>query len=1518
MVDKLYQRVQTSTGGQKQLYQNHSKNNTKQVGNNGVENKARKDGGSGEKDVRERQLHKDRITSQEANQRQMRSADKDKKDTNKINTDLPRQQQVQTPQQQHTKSFNMPGQVKSILPKNLEDSRSRGSPSPKPRSQQTYKDNLQHQYTHGINVFKSKARETSQQRSSHNFNAKDQNNVSNYNSQSSHLTHSTAAAGNTIDEPINIQTLHYNQQQQQTQYNNNSYYNNNSSQKLNDYMQADTEEITDKNRDYYHEQYERQDFSDQLRILRGSFPPTPMNAKESDEFRHLTLKELQILLEKEKELHKLSMEVELMKQQQLLQQVVEDNQIKATIVISSDEFLEEGDDHNNYNDNQSPRNILQYQQKLEQQQNMIDKQQSSHQSNDNSLEDNNSKVNDDQNDLNDDEDLDKNQNQSDSDDNNQNKMDQYLQQYIQEDDVKNDHIDQFHSQNDVDQQIYEDQNDHDDSQHQQLIENDHIEDHDDLQNSGIQDHQFHQQDYQTRNHVQQNKRQSLPLEEEIDKHLEEEDKVNRILQTLQNSLIKPQESLNNSQIQQNSPHQQQIEQQLANQVQQQLDDNSAIHNLSSILHDENTLAIIDPNDEQQDLRCLQSDIAREDQENNFLSVGGNHNQNDQSGADYQSNNNDEDEPIPRPMSVLDQRFGSNNNQMLVLSQAPVLLEVSSSKQIQVVDEDQLASLEGIEVRLQSDDSQIVDDQVVQIQEDSVVIDMPLQMRKTFIGDGINVSHQDLQEEEDHNSQPVNIQIKVNVQQIQPTQDGQNLGVPKQDVFQVRKKSKQSDQSKLTESVNKQTVVKNDSSQVQKDINQGSPQTTQKELKETQAPSQKLAPQVNIDSIEIGSIIDVSIKQKTSTFQNQSSLLTEDNFDERFMYKVNTMSTTNFQEWKQQNDQLEKPQPQKTVTSSLQPIGMLQPVDKELIALISQFINEKSSLKNGAKTDFMVDLQHYIRHYDQMSPTKYKSQNKKKIGLNRDHENQIASRERQRDSSLTKKTQIFSARGQSRQLKESLNYNSGSANNDSDKQYYSNYLRKQQTKISTLEQQQHSSILQTKRTSPIRSQSRAERQHLSMASQDSFSRISSNGMNRSNSRKSRLGQQQTQNSGLNSRLGTSIKTQIQKQLVHPTTNTLSNQVIQFNKQGSVKQQQKAKTSTILNKSIDESMLRKKSIEIRTEYEMALEQMSQFVIESFRNTQNPQSEDFNIGTAFVLLLSIADQSLQLTNDRTNLCNKDWEFLRKYLSNSSLGFTMKNLEDKIHCFEFKRQLIQNVSKYLKNVNQSKIKSPMSLVVYNFCEKAASFCKIAMQQKKRLMNKQSTGVLNEDLRNTLGTNTLYVPTQEDSIIEDNKINEAYLTYNGPSNDDLNDRSRNYNNNNDDAQDQQQQNSSGKKAVKFDQSMNIQDLQQFSYEQQNQQLLLNPSNNNKLSTTTQQNTLNNSSMMKSPMKGSANKNQSQKEENNRQYDGFKHIPKDRMDISLKLTQFIQEKSANQTHISEQDEDDSVNKVLVVQSKKLL
>ena len=59
------------------------------------------------------------------------------------------------------------------------------------------------------------------------------------------------------------------------------------------------------------------------------------------------------------------------------------------------------------------------------------------------------------------------------------------------------------------------------------------------------------------------------------------------------------------------------------------------------------------------------------------------------------------------------------------------------------------------------------------------------------------------------------------------------------------------------------------------------------------------------------------------------------------------------------------------------------MDKELISLISKFINDKVEQEGVEKTDFMTDLQHYIRHYDQMSPTKYQSSKLRKAP-NHDH------------------------------------------------------------------------------------------------------------------------------------------------------------------------------------------------------------------------------------------------------------------------------------------------------------------------------------------------------------------------------------------------------------------------------------------------------------------------------------------------------------------------------------------------------
>ncbi len=67
---------------------------------------------------------------------------------------------------------------------------------------------------------------------------------------------------------------------------------------------------------------------------------------------------------------------------------------------------------------------------------------------------------------------------------------------------------------------------------------------------------------------------------------------------------------------------------------------------------------------------------------------------------------------------------------------------------------------------------------------------------------------------------------------------------------------------------------------------------------------------------------------------------------------------------------------------------------------------------------------------------------------------------------------------------------------------------------------------------------------------------------------------------------------------------------------------------------------------------------------------------LGQAFILLMSIADTSIALVSDKSNLLDRSWDFIKTFMQNSHLLQNLAKLRDKVdeNKYNKSKQLLLN----------------------------------------------------------------------------------------------------------------------------------------------------------------------------------------------------------------------------------------------------
>eukprot|EP00347_Sterkiella_histriomuscorum_P015327 403357442 len=129
--------------------------------------------------------------------------------------------------------------------------------------------------------------------------------------------------------------------------------------------------------------------------------------------------------------------------------------------------------------------------------------------------------------------------------------------------------------------------------------------------------------------------------------------------------------------------------------------------------------------------------------------------------------------------------------------------------------------------------------------------------------------------------------------------------------------------------------------------------------------------------------------------------------------------------------------------------------------------------------------------------------------------------------------------------------------------------------------------------------------------------------------------------------------------------MSNSEFEFASQS--QQQQTDQNSSQQN--IFNDQLTKKIKNARAEFDEELLKMKVKIIEKFTCISNPLGDDFSVGAAMILLISISNENMQLSSDKATKINKDWDLIKKYLGSSMISFHLEQLRDKIYNINFKK---------------------------------------------------------------------------------------------------------------------------------------------------------------------------------------------------------------------------------------------------------
>ncbi|CDW83543.1 UNKNOWN [Stylonychia lemnae] len=506
------------------------------------------------------------------------------------------------------------------------------------------------------------------------------------------------------------------------------------------------------------------------------------------------------------------------------------------------------------------------------------------------------------------------------------------------------------------------------------------------------------------------------------------------------------------------------------------------------------------------------------------------------GSPIMTTNYDDDNPQPRPISVIEGRFNSvpqnirdrsidNRTPLMMINTESEVQDDDFHKQFQQYKDITRQETESEE--LKQKEQQILDYLISQQYEASRLIK---------IG---SIAQDQEGQENNENKIDVNLQSPISDDEEEINEERIKVQVRQADLISDKDQSIEREQSRS------QSASRRQHSRIKSSRDPGNYQEDN--------PYQNDPSQENLN--RVGSIIDVKIQM-------------EQNSNDKFEYQVKSQSSTLFNHWKSQQEN-EKSKSIVKPIAGLETLGILTEKDINLIGIISQFINNEYN-----KTDFMRDLQYFIRHYDQQSPTKYKQQHKK---VSRDHFPQFT----QRRAQSRRHEKIKSRQAFEQEQKKRIEENQSSVNHGYQKQSKLDFNSANNT-IYNSPRSRDQRITYNQKVSSV-PQNDSVTQKISATLQDQFT---------------------TRNKY--------------------TDVPLTIKVNQITEQVQVSKRR-------FNEAIEE-------------YEIAQEELNAFIIDSFRNIPNPQSEDFNVGGAFVLLI-IDFKCEQVSQDEPQQNQKynDFDFLQ-----------------------------------------------------------------------------------------------------------------------------------------------------------------------------------------------------------------------------------------------------------------------------------
>jgi hypothetical protein len=100
-----------------------------------------------------------------------------------------------------------------------------------------------------------------------------------------------------------------------------------------------------------------------------------------------------------------------------------------------------------------------------------------------------------------------------------------------------------------------------------------------------------------------------------------------------------------------------------------------------------------------------------------------------------------------------------------------------------------------------------------------------------------------------------------------------------------------------------------------------------------------------------------------------------------------------------------------------------------------------------------------------------------------------------------------------------------------------------------------------------------------------------------------------------------------------------------------------------------------------------------LNAFRSQRKPNNEDNQLGNAFLLLMSVVDSAVLMTDDRSMLVDMSWAYVKAYIErNPNMNYNFINLKDCLDEGNYSKSktnysyiilligLVQNIKKMIK----------------------------------------------------------------------------------------------------------------------------------------------------------------------------------------------------------------------------------------------